>query len=51
MSKVLLKEIEICRKEMIDLADQHGLNSEHVILCSKKLDNLLNQYQKQKEEK
>ncbi|MDY0395009.1 Spo0E family sporulation regulatory protein-aspartic acid phosphatase [Virgibacillus halophilus] len=48
MPKVLLKEIEICRKEMIALANEHGLNSESVIHCSKKLDDLLNQYQKKK---
>ncbi|MFE8698749.1 aspartyl-phosphate phosphatase Spo0E family protein [Cytobacillus sp. FJAT-53684] len=42
----LLKEIESCRKEMIDLAVHSSLSSKQVVETSKKLDRLLNSYQK-----
>jgi Spo0E like sporulation regulatory protein len=44
MDKLLL-QIEQCRKEMIALSDTYKLTSEAVVKTSKKLDNLLNQYQ------
>jgi hypothetical protein len=45
---ILLKEIERCRAEMIQLALHKSLSDEKVIEVSKKLDNLLNQYDKMK---
>ncbi len=45
MDKLLLQEIEQCRKEMITLSNKNKLTSEVVVETSKKLDNLLNQYQ------
>lgn len=42
---LLLEKIEICREEMITLSDLYGMTSEVVIQTSKKLDNLLNEYQ------
>ncbi|MEN2467931.1 aspartyl-phosphate phosphatase Spo0E family protein [Ornithinibacillus sp. FSL M8-0202] len=45
MDKLLLQEIEQCRKEMITLSNKYKLTSEVVVETSKKLDNLLNQYQ------
>ncbi|MFS0674922.1 aspartyl-phosphate phosphatase Spo0E family protein [Ornithinibacillus sp. 179-J 7C1 HS] len=45
MNKPLLQEIEQCRKEMITLSNKYKLTSEVVVATSKKLDNLLNQYQ------
>ncbi len=41
----LLEQIEQCRKEMITLSDLYGINSDIVIQSSKRLDDLLNQYQ------
>lgn len=46
---VLLKKIEQCREEMIQLSNSYGINSEIVIQSSKKLDDLLNQYQNLRE--
>lgn len=42
----LLKDIEQCRKEMIEIASYSSLSSQHVVDISKKLDNLLNLYEK-----
>ncbi|SET81640.1 Spo0E like sporulation regulatory protein [Oceanobacillus limi] len=46
MENVLLKKIEKCRREMIALSISHGLTSEAVVQSSKRLDDLLNEYQK-----
>ncbi|SHF73164.1 aspartyl-phosphate phosphatase Spo0E family protein [Ornithinibacillus halophilus] len=46
METYLLKKIEKCRKEMIELSTTYGLTSKKVVQSSKKLDNLLNEYQK-----
>lgn len=47
----LLNEIEECRQEMLELSSKYALNSEAVILISKKLDKLLNKYQQLKSRK
>lgn len=47
-TSLLLKRIEACRKEMISLSEKHGMASVPVIESSKKLDNLLNQYERAK---
>ncbi len=41
----LLKEIEQCRVEMIELSYSYPLTSEVVVQTSMKLDELINQYQ------
>lgn len=46
---LLLKQIEQCRKEMIDLSKDHGMTADVVVHSSKKLDDLLNQYDKNPE--
>ncbi|MBM4765409.1 aspartyl-phosphate phosphatase Spo0E family protein [Bacillus sp. B15-48] len=43
---ILLKEIENCRKEMVNLASKYSLSHGEVIETSKKLDKLLNEYSK-----
>lgn len=43
---ILLEKIEECRNEMITLSNTHGLTSKAVIVSSKKLDALLNEYQR-----
>ncbi|MBP2241619.1 stage 0 sporulation regulatory protein [Cytobacillus eiseniae] len=43
----LLKEIEECRKEMIELASIFPLSNKEVVAASKRLDQLLNLYEKQ----
>jgi hypothetical protein len=40
----LLSDIEKTRIEMIDLAQQYGYSNPNVVLCSQKLDSLLNVY-------
>lgn len=45
MRKSLLLKIEQCREEMLTLSDLHGMTSEIVLQSSKKLDDLLNEYQ------
>jgi Spo0E like sporulation regulatory protein len=45
MDKPLLQKIEQCRKEMIALSGSYKLTSDVVVETSKKLDNLLNEYQ------
>lgn len=40
----LLREIEICRNEMISLTAQHSLSNQQVVDASTKLDVLLNKY-------
>lgn len=47
----LLNEIEECRQEMLELSSKYALNSDAVILISKKLDKLLNKYQQLKSRK
>lgn len=42
---LLLNQIEQCRHELIKLSNLHELNSAIVIQTSKRLDDLLNQYQ------
>ncbi|WP_430789179.1 Spo0E family sporulation regulatory protein-aspartic acid phosphatase [Virgibacillus flavescens] len=42
----LLQKIEQCRKEMILLSHSHGYTSEIVVKTSKRLDSLLNKYEK-----
>ncbi|WLR51005.1 aspartyl-phosphate phosphatase Spo0E family protein [Bacillus tianshenii] len=44
----LLNEIEECRNKMHKLSTTHSLNSEAVILISKELDKLLNDYEELK---
>ena len=41
----LLKDIEICRKKLVDLASLFPLSHKKVIKTSTELDALLNQYQ------
>lgn len=41
----LLKEIELCRAEMIELSYSYPLTSEIVVQTSMKLDELINEYQ------
>ncbi|MFC0302087.1 aspartyl-phosphate phosphatase Spo0E family protein [Virgibacillus soli] len=41
-----MKQIEQCRKEMISLGSEYELTSDVVVQSSKRLDNLLLQYQK-----
>ncbi|MUK89327.1 Spo0E family sporulation regulatory protein-aspartic acid phosphatase [Ornithinibacillus sp. L9] len=48
MENILLKKIEKCRREMIALSFSHGLTSEAVVQTSKRLDALLNEYQRKK---
>ncbi|HLR81052.1 MAG TPA: aspartyl-phosphate phosphatase Spo0E family protein [Bacillota bacterium] len=48
MGNPLLKEIENCRQEMIQLSNVYGLTSQVVIQSSKRLDELLNKYQRQR---
>ncbi|GGA78747.1 aspartyl-phosphate phosphatase Spo0E family protein [Ornithinibacillus halotolerans] len=45
MDKHLLEQIEECRKELIALSDNNKLTSKIVVETSKKLDDLLNEYQ------
>ncbi|MBY0122843.1 aspartyl-phosphate phosphatase Spo0E family protein [Bacillus sp. S/N-304-OC-R1] len=42
----LIKDIEDCRKEMIEMASYSSLTSPQVVDISKKLDKLLNLYEK-----
>lgn len=42
----LEREIEQCRKHMIELSRVYSLTSKHVIQVSEELDNLLNTYSK-----
>jgi len=42
---LLLKQIEQCRAEMITLSHSYRMTDDVVIQSSKKLDDLLNQYQ------
>ncbi|MFD2759906.1 aspartyl-phosphate phosphatase Spo0E family protein [Lentibacillus juripiscarius] len=44
-NSILLKKIEQCRKEMLNMSSQYGLTSQAVIQSSQRLDELLNQYQ------
>lgn len=43
-AETLLKDIEKCRKEMVELASTTSLSNQHVIETSTKLDHLLNKY-------
>lgn len=43
-SESLLKDIEKCRKEMVELASSTSLSNQRVIDTSTKLDHLLNKY-------
>lgn len=45
---ILLEKIEECRDEMITLSSTHGLTSDVVIKFSKYLDDLLNEYQRER---
>lgn len=44
--KALFIEIEQCRQEMLALSEEHGLESEHVLASSEKLDELIYAYLK-----
>lgn len=44
MPSILINQIEEKKKEMLDLADKHGLSSNETIRCSQDLDKLLNKY-------
>ncbi|WP_284141603.1 MULTISPECIES: aspartyl-phosphate phosphatase Spo0E family protein [unclassified Virgibacillus] len=46
MCNSLLKEIEQCREKMIALGALYGLTADIVVQYSKRLDDLLNEYQK-----
>lgn len=43
-AETLLKDIEKCRKEMVELAATTSLSNQRVIDTSTKLDRLLNKY-------
>lgn len=43
-AETLLKDIENCRKEMIDLAAKTSLSNQRVVDISTRLDHLLNKY-------
>lgn len=45
----ILYEIEQCRAEMISLSKKYGMTSDEIIRTSKRLDGLLNEYQRLKE--
>ncbi|MEI3598830.1 MULTISPECIES: aspartyl-phosphate phosphatase Spo0E family protein [unclassified Oceanobacillus] len=45
----MLKQIEVLRKEMIQTAEENGLNHEKCITISKELDQLLNEYERVKQ--
>ncbi|UII56118.1 aspartyl-phosphate phosphatase Spo0E family protein [Cytobacillus spongiae] len=40
----LLKNIEDCRREMVDLAEAYSLSNTQVVEVSTRLDHLLNKY-------
>lgn len=42
---LLLEQIELCRSEMVRLSALHGINADIVIQSSKRLDDLLTQFQ------
>lgn len=44
----MLKQIEVLRKQMIQAAEEKGLNHEKCITISKELDRLLNEYERVK---
>ncbi|WP_153731959.1 aspartyl-phosphate phosphatase Spo0E family protein [Sporosarcina obsidiansis] len=44
-------KIERLRNQLIEVAQQEGMHSERTILLSRQLDLLINEYDKQKEEK
>lgn len=46
----MLKKIEFLRKKMIQSAEENGLNHEKCITISKELDQLLNEYERIKQE-
>ncbi|WP_256371070.1 aspartyl-phosphate phosphatase Spo0E family protein [Halobacillus sp. Marseille-Q1614] len=46
----LLNEIEDCRNEMNRLTKKYSLTSKHVVYVSAKLDRLLNEYEKKKDQ-
>jgi hypothetical protein len=43
-AEALLKDIEKCRKEMVELAARTSLSNQRVVDISIKLDHLLNKY-------
>ncbi|CAM4091516.1 Spo0E family sporulation regulatory protein-aspartic acid phosphatase [Mesobacillus thioparans] len=43
-AETLLKDIENCRKEMVELASKTSLSNQRVVDISTKLDHLLNKY-------
>ncbi|MDQ0415766.1 MULTISPECIES: aspartyl-phosphate phosphatase Spo0E family protein [Mesobacillus] len=43
-AETLLKDIENCRNEMVDLAAKTSLSNQRVVDISTKLDHLLNKY-------
>jgi len=43
-AETLLKDIEQCRKEMVELATKTSLSNQRVVDISTKLDRLLNKY-------
>jgi hypothetical protein len=43
-AETLLKDIEKCRKEMIELAAKTSLSNQRVVDISTRLDHLLNKY-------
>lgn len=45
MHKLLLKQIEQCREEMLALSKVYGMTSEKVLKASVQLDKLLIEYQ------
>ncbi|WP_102345027.1 aspartyl-phosphate phosphatase Spo0E family protein [Bacillus sp. Marseille-P3661] len=47
ITNVIRKQIEVKRKEMIELASVHGINSLLTVQCSQELDRLLNHLDRQ----
>ena len=43
-AETLLKDIETCRKEMVEVAAKTSLSNQRVVDISTKLDHLLNKY-------
>ncbi|MFJ7932969.1 aspartyl-phosphate phosphatase Spo0E family protein [Sporosarcina sp. NPDC096371] len=49
MERNVKDEIELMRKAMVETAEKHGLTAEKTIAFSRKLDNLINEYNKQRD--
>lgn len=49
LERSLEEEIELMREAMVDAADKDGLTSEETIEFSRKLDSLINQYDRRRD--